>query len=160
MTEEPPEEPQQGSMRFQDAESAKPREPTLAEQRARRKALADEEQREAELKQAEEKAASRRKVLIGGGVTTGLVGVVAAWYLVGTPKEVEAVCTDSSGTVVADNECDESYATSHGGYYNTGTGFWFVPLPGGGWGQYRYNYGGTGVLGGRVAGGTYTAPSG
>ena len=48
MTEEPPEEePKRGSMRFQDAESTQPREPTLAEQRARRKALAEEEEREA-----------------------------------------------------------------------------------------------------------------
>src|SRR5438067_2036908 len=86
--------------------------------------------------------AGERKVLIGGGVTTGLVGVVAAWYLVGTPNEVEAVCTDDSATVVADNNCDETYLTSHGGYYNSGTGFWILPI-GGGYRQYRYNYGGS-----------------
>jgi hypothetical protein len=150
-------------MRFQDAESTKPREPTLAEQRARRKALLEEEQREeAEARArevAERKAATRRKALIGGGVTVGLVGLVATWYLVGTPNEVNAVCTDQSGTVMPDNDCDETYLASQGGYYNSGTGFWILPLPGGGYGQYRYNYGGTGAVGTRVAGGSYTKPS-
>ncbi|NKQ53467.1 hypothetical protein HFP15_11305 [Amycolatopsis sp. K13G38] len=151
-------------MRFQDPDTTTPREPTLAEQRARRKALADEERREAEEAQAREvaerKAGTRRKVLIGSGVTVGLVGVVAAWYVVGSPNEVTAVCTDSNGIVQNDQYCDDSYATSHGGYYNSSTGFWFVPLPGGGYSQYRYNYGGTGTIGRPVSGGSYTKPSG
>lgn len=145
-------------MRFQDAESTEPREPTLAEQRARRKALADEEEREKALAEAERKSASRRKILIGSGVTVGLVGVVAAWYLVATPNEVDAVCTDDSGVVTADENCDENFVASHGGYYNSGTGFWILPYLGG-YRQYRYNYGGTGTIGTHVAGGTYTAPS-
>ena len=159
----PEEEPPRGSMRFQDAETAKPREPTLAEQRARRKALADEERREAEEAQAREeaerKAGTRRKLLIGSGVTVGLVGVVAAWYVVGTPDEVSAVCTDESGVVQPDENCDDSYATTRGGYYNSSTGFWIIPF-GTGFRQYRYNYGGTGTVGAPVSGGTYTKPSG
>lgn len=150
-------------MRFQDPGSAKPREPTLGEQRARRKALAEEEEREAAealaREEAARKAATRRKVMIGSGVTVGLVGVVAAWYLVGTPNEVNAVCTDGSGTVQNDEYCDDSYITNHGGYYNSGSGLWIIPY-GVGAGQYRYNYGGTGVIGQHVTGGTYTAPSG
>ncbi len=150
-------------MRYQDAESTTPREPTLAEQRARRKALAEEEEREATEAQAREvaerKAATRRKVMIGSGVTVGLVGVVAAWYIVGTPNQVSAVCTDANGTVQPDQYCDDSYITSQGGHYDSGSGLWILPLALGG-GQYRYNYGGTGAVGTHVAGGTYTAPSG
>ena len=160
----PEEEPPRGSMRFQDAESTKPREPTLAEQRARRKALADEERREAEEAQAraeaERKAGTRRKLLIGSGVTVGLVGVVAAWYLVGTPEQVSATCTDSNGVVVEDNDCDDAYIASRGGHYDSGTGFWILPLATGGFSQYRYNYGGTGTIGRPVSGGSYTKPSG
>ncbi|HVW40449.1 MAG TPA: hypothetical protein VHC18_03770 [Amycolatopsis sp.] len=160
---QPPEEPQRGSMRFQDAESTKAREPTLAEQRARRKALAEEERREAEEAQAaaeaERKASTRRKLLIGSGVTVGLVGVVAAWYVVGTPDEVSAVCTDANGVVQNDQYCDDDYVASHGGHYDSVSGLWILPLGLGG-GQYRYNYGGTGTIGSPVSGGTFTKPSG
>ncbi|PXY37584.1 hypothetical protein [Prauserella flavalba] len=154
--------PRRGSMRFQDAESTKPREPTLAEQRARRKAIAEEEQRRAEAEQAraeaDRKAETRRKVLIGSGVTVGLVGLVAGWYLVAAPEQVTAVCTTDDGTIVEnDDYCDEDYVTSHGGYYSGG--FMFLPLPGGGYQQYRYNYGGTGTVGGTVSGGSYTKPA-
>jgi hypothetical protein len=156
--ESPGEEPAQGSMRFQDPDTTKPREPTLAEQRARRKAMEEREEAEAARAEAEAAAAKRRKVLIGSGVAVGLVGVVAAWYLVGTPQEVNAVCTDDSGTVVDDNYCDDNYISSQHGSYNSSTGFWIIPW-GGGYRQYRYNYGGTGVVGSPVAGGSYTAPS-
>jgi type II secretory pathway pseudopilin PulG len=159
-SESPEEKPEQGSMRFQDPETTRPREPTVAEARARRdREKARQEAEQARL-EAEKKAASRRKLLIGSGVTIGLVGVVAAGYLVGTPNEVSAVCTDDTGTVVQDNYCDDSYITSQHGYFNSGTGFWIIPLATGGFRQYRYNYGGTGLLGSHVAGGTYTAPSG
>lgn len=151
-----------GSMRFQDAESATPREPTLAEQRARKKAAEQEREREAarqqEAEAAEHKAEVRRKVLIGGGVTVGLVGLVAGWYAVAAPEEVTAVCTDANGTVVENDEyCDRDYVTSHGGYYSGG--FLFLPMPGGGYQQYRYNYGGTGAVGSTVRGGSYTRPA-
>lgn len=151
-----------GSMRFQDAENTTPREPTLAEQRARRAAMEQERERriaqQREAEEAERKAEVRRKVLIGGGVTVGLVGMVAAWYGVATPDEVTAVCTDANGTVVEnDDYCDRDYVTSHGGYYSGG--FMFLPMPGGGYQQYRYNYGGTGAVGTPVRGGSYTRPA-
>jgi hypothetical protein len=153
--------PGHGSMRFQDPESAVPREPTLAEQRARQKAFAEEEERreaeEAAEAAAERKAETRRKVMIGSGVTVGLVGLVAGWYVVAAPDEVTAVCTDSDGTVVANDEyCDRDYVTNHGGYYSGG--FLFMPLPGGGYHQYRYNYGGSGAVGSTVHGGSFTKP--
>jgi hypothetical protein len=158
--EHPSEPPKRGSMRFQD-ESTTPREPSLAEQRARRQALIEEEQREAEDRQnteiAARKTATKRKILIGSGVTVGLVGLVATYYAVAAPQNVTAVCTDSSGNVVHDQECDVNYVTSHRGY--SSGGFLFVPIIGGGYNSYRYNYGGTGTVGGRVSGGTYTAPS-
>lgn len=148
-------EPPRGSMRFQDRDTATPRQPTLAEQRARQAALAEERQTELE---AERKSEARRKVMIGAGVTVGLVGVVAAFYVVATPDEVTAVCTDADGTVVEnENYCDESYVTSHGGHVGPG-GFLFLPIGLGG-GSYRYNYGGTGTPGGTVSGGTYTRPA-
>lgn len=163
--QQPPEEqPPRGSMRFQDASTSRPREPTLGEQRARRQALEEQARQEAAAEQAraegERKAAVRRKMLIGGGVTVGLVAVVATWYIAGTGESVNAVCTDSNGTVQPDEYCDDNYATSHGGYYNAGTGFWFIPIGGGQYSQYRYNYGGTGTVGQPVSGGSYTRPSG
>lgn len=151
-----------GSMRFQDAESTTPRESTLAEQRARRRAEQEERERLAAearaASAAEHRAESRRKVMIGGGVAIGLVGLVAATYAVTVPDEVTAVCTDEGGTVVEQEQfCDESYVTSQGGYHSGG--FLFLPLPGGGYRQYRYNYGGVGVPGGQVSGGTFTKPA-
>ncbi|SFQ44992.1 hypothetical protein SAMN05421810_107246 [Amycolatopsis arida] len=148
-----------GSMRHQEPGSTTPRQPTVAEQRARRKALAEERDREIAQQEAERKAETRRKVLIGSGVTVGLVGLVAGWYLVVAPEEVTAVCTNAEGIVAQNPEhCDEEYVRSHGGYIGPG-GFLFLPLPGGGMGQYRYNYGGTGAPGTRVSGGTFTRPS-
>ncbi|NYI88248.1 putative membrane protein YgcG [Amycolatopsis endophytica] len=160
----PEEEPPRGSMRFQDPSTSQPREPTLAEQRARRQALAEQERQEiAEQEaraEAERKSATRRKVLIGGGVTVGLVAVVATWYIAGTGNEVSAVCTDGNNVVQPDEYCDDDYIRTHGGQYNAVGGFWFIPLPGGGMTQYRYNYGGTGTVGQPVSGGSYTKPSG
>ncbi|MBB4687039.1 hypothetical protein [Amycolatopsis jiangsuensis] len=161
-TGEQPQQPQErGSMRFQDG-NTQPREPSLAEQRARRQALADREREEQEAAAAravaQRKADTKRKVLIGGGVTVGLAGLISTYYTVAKPTETTAVCTDASGVVQNDQYCDESYAASHGGHYSGG--FWFIPLPGGGFSQYRYNYGGTGTVGQRVSGGSFTAPSG
>jgi hypothetical protein len=151
-----PEPPKRGSMRFQDG-NTQPREPSLAEQRARRQALVQEEQ-DAELaRQADAKAATRRKILIGSGVTVGLVGLVATFYTVAKPDNVTAVCTDASGVVQNDDNCDERYVTSHGGYHSGG--FLFLPIGGGGYNSYRYNYGGSGVIGQRVSGGSYDPPS-
>ncbi|MBB3662527.1 type II secretory pathway pseudopilin PulG [Prauserella sediminis] len=157
-----PGQSQPGRMRFQDPSTAAPREPTLAEQRARQQAAVAERERAAQAEQArlaaEQKSDSRRKLLIGSGVGLGLVGLVAGWYLV-KPDDVTAVCTDAEGTVVAnDDYCDEDYVNSHGGYVSGG--FMFLPMPGGGMQQYRYNYGGSGTPGTQVQGGSYNKPSG
>ncbi|WP_019818660.1 hypothetical protein [Saccharomonospora saliphila] len=151
-----------GSMRFQDAESTTPRQPSLAEQRARRQAEEQERQRRAEEAEAADRAArkaeSRRKLLIGSGVTVGLVGFIAGFYVVAAPEEVTAVCVDENGTVVDDDYCDDDYASSHGGYHSGG--IVFLPSPGGGdYRQYRYNYGGSGSVGSKVQGGSFTRPS-
>lgn len=146
-----------GTMRFQDRETTTARPPTLAEQRARQQAEQElAEQRAA----AEARAAGRRRVMIGGGVTVGVVAVVGAWYLLASPDTVTAHCTAASGsqadTIVNDQYCDESYVTQHGGHISNG--FIFLPLPGGGYQQYRYYYGGSGSIGQRVTGGSFTAP--
>lgn len=160
---EPP-NPNQGTMRFQDPSSTTPREPTLAEQRARQQALAEERERAEQAERAriaaEQKSDSRRKVFIGAGVGLGLVGLVAGWYLVAKPEEVTATCTTADGTVVENDEyCDPEYAQQHGGHVGAG-GIMFLPMPGGGFQQYRYNYGGTGVPGQKVQGGSFTKPDG
>jgi hypothetical protein len=152
----PPEPPKRGSMRFQDS-NTQPREPSLAEQRARQQALAQEERDEELARQADAKAATRRKILIGSGVTVGLVGLVATFYTVAKPTEVSAVCTDSNGVVQNDDNCDENYVTSHGGHVSGG--FLFLPIGGGGFNSYRYNYGGSGTIGQHVSGGSYDPPS-
>ncbi|WP_372667723.1 hypothetical protein [Amycolatopsis kentuckyensis] len=153
----PPEPPKRGSMRFQDS-NTRPKEPSLAEQRARQQALVQEERDEELARQADAKAATRRKILIGSGVTVGLVGLVATFYTVAKPQgEVTAVCTDSNGIVQNDDNCDENYVTSHHGY--SSGGFWFIPIGGGGYQSYRYNYGGTGTIGQPVTGGSYDPPS-
>lgn len=153
-----------GSVRRQDAESTSPREPTLAEQRARRKAIIEEKEREAAEHEAREaaerKAETRRKVLIGSGVTVGLVGLIATYYTVAQPENVTAVCTGADdGVVVEEQNCDEDYVQQQGGY--TSGGFIFLPIGGigGGYNQYRYNYGGSGTVGSPVSGGSYTKPA-
>lgn len=152
----PPEPPKRGSMRFQDS-NTRPKQPSLAEQRARQQALVQEERDEELARQADAKAATRRKILIGSGVTVGLVGLVATFYSVAKTENVTAVCTDANGVVQNDDYCDESYVTSHHGY--SSGGFWFIPINGGGYQSYRYNYGGTGTIGQHVSGGSYDPPS-
>ena len=151
--------PQRGSMRFQDAESTTPREPTLAEQRARQQA----QRRQDELAEQQRAAAKRkedtkRKLMIGGGVTVGIVALVGAWYLVAKPDDVTATCATQDGQVQNDQYCDENYVTHHGGYMGPG-GILFMPIPGGGSRSYHYNYGGT-VSNGHVTGGSNTKPKG
>ncbi|WP_370969979.1 hypothetical protein [Amycolatopsis sp. cg9] len=144
-------------MRFQDS-NTQPKQPSVAEQRARQQALAQEERDQELARQADAKAATRRKILIGSGVTVGLVGLVATFYTVARPTgSVTAVCTDKDGIVQNDDYCDDNYVTSHGGYHSGG--FLFLPINTGGYQSYRYNYGGTGTIGQRVSGGSYDAPS-
>jgi hypothetical protein len=155
--EEPESEPKRGQIRFQDPETAKPRPPTVGEQRARRRAQEQEAAQErAETEAAERRSKTRRRLLIGGGVTVGVVALVAVWYAAATPDEVTAHCVGDDSVLASDeNVCDENYVTSHGGHYSNG--IFFLPL-GGGYRQYHYNYGGTVASGGRVTGGTLTAP--
>jgi hypothetical protein len=146
-------------MRFQDAESTTPREPTVGEQRARRMAL--ERQREEQMavrEETERKSKVRRRILIGSGVTVGVVAMVAVWYAAATPDEVTAHCVADDDVIQNDDVCDENYVRSHGGYHSGG--FFYLPIGGGSYRQYHYNYGGSGAVGQKVSGGSRVAPSG
>jgi hypothetical protein len=158
--DEPVEETRRGQVRFQDPETTKARPASLGEQRARRKALVEEAEREsAEVEQVERKSRLRRRILIGSGVTVGVVALVAVWYSAASPNEVTANCVGNDDVVTQDeNVCDETYVRSHGGY--TSGGIFFLPIPGGGYSQYHYNYGGSVGPGGRVVGGSTAAPAG
>jgi hypothetical protein len=147
-----------GTIRYQDA-STERRPPTLAEQRARMQA---EEELAARQAVADQRATTRRRVMIGAGVTVGVAALVAGWYTLASPASVTARCAvagtgGDANTVVADQNCDPAYATAHNGYVSNG--FVFIPLVGGGFRQYHYYYGGTGTIGQRVSGGSFTAPS-
>jgi hypothetical protein len=145
-----------GRMRFQD-ETTTPREPTLAEQRAREQARkrAEAAERAAE-EEATRKKRTRKRVLIGTGVTVGVVAVIAIGYALAAPDdEVEAQCVDEeTGVVVEDANCVTPAANPT---YHGGGGGYFVYIGNGGR-QYRYNYGGSGALGSRVSGGTALSP--
>ena len=148
--------PPQGSMRFQD-ETSRPREPTLAERKAREQA--ERRQREA-AEQAEADAqrsrTRRKRILIGAGATVGLVAVIAIGYAIAQPDEdVSARCVDDSGVVVDDSNCVTPAASS--GDYHSGGGFYPIFIGAGG-AQYHYNYGGSGSVGQPVSGGTTTVP--
>ena len=157
--------PKRGTMRFQD-ENTTPREPTLAERRARQQA--EQAEREAEI-QAEadaeaevERRRRRKRVMIGAGVTVGIAAVVAGLIIASQSDDVTARCTSNNaadnGTVVQDQYCDEDYVTAHHGFIQNG--IIFLPIPGGsGYNQYHYYYGGSGNIGQRVSGGSYTQPS-
>lgn len=159
-----PEQPRRGSVRFQDPETTKPREPTLGEQRARQRALKREsDDARATRFEAENKARTRRRILIGGGVAVGVVAMVATWYAAASPEETTATCVGPGDQVApgansGDNYCDEDYVRSHGGYYDNYSHTYFIPF-GGGYTQYHYYYGGSVGPSGRVSGGSFTAPS-
>jgi hypothetical protein len=143
-----------GSIRRQDSSTAQPRKPTVAEARQRdknRKAreAAEEFAREQE-RQAEQRSASRRKVLMGTVAVVGLVGAVALGYqLLNTDDEVSATCVrDGSNEVVSDQYC----STGSGG---VGGVFIYAGSP------YRYYYGGSnGGVGSTARGGTLELPRG
>ncbi|CRK60872.1 FIG01038256: hypothetical protein [Alloactinosynnema sp. L-07] len=146
-------ETKRGSISYQEPGKTAPRQQSLADRRARE--VAQRKAREAEeaaYAEAERKRKLRKRILIGAGVTVGVVAVVAVIYAASTPDEVTAQCTDTNGVIVDDDFCDQNYATSHGGYHSGG----FIYIGGS---SYRYNYGGTGVKGQTVAGGSYVAPS-
>ncbi|SEG84055.1 hypothetical protein SAMN02982929_04368 [Saccharopolyspora kobensis] len=175
--EQPTAGPARGQIRHQDAESTTPREPTLAEQRAR---IAAEKRREekhrAELEAAEQKSQKRRRIMIGGGVTVGVVALVAAMY---SASEVsneanasEQYCaTDQSGQPGVrdqDDFCNEQYVHSHGGHVTGGMFFMpiFLPsgMPSGNYNSYRYAYTPAGVsappVGSPATGSSFTKPTG
>ncbi len=143
-----------GSIRWQDASTSSPRQPTVAEARQRDKArkareaaarFAEEQERQTELR-----AASRRKVLMGSVAVVGLVGAVALGYsLFSGDDEVSATCVrDGTNEVVSDNYCS-------GGSAGTGGVFIFAGSP------YRYYYGGSsGGVGSTARGGTIELPRG
>lgn len=142
-----------GSISYQDPSSTARREPSLAERRARQEA--QRRARDAEYRaaaEAEEKAKKRKRILIGTGVTVGVVALVAVIYAASQPDDVTAQCVDQNGVIVDDDYCDDSYARSNGGYVSGG----FIYIGGT---SYRYNYGGTGTVGQRVSGGSYAKPS-
>jgi type II secretory pathway pseudopilin PulG len=155
-----PEASKQGTMRFQD-EHTTPRPPTLAEARARQQAEEAEQEQALEAEIDAERRRHRKRVLIGAGVTVGIVAVIGGLYLASQSNDVTARCTSNdpsnNGTVVQDQYCDEGYVTSHGGYVSNG--IIFLPIGGGGYNQYHYYYGGSGSVGQRVSGGSYTQPS-
>lgn len=144
-----------GRIRRQDGSTA-PREPTLAEKRAREQKLAAD--REAvRLKAA--RSTTTKRVLIGTGATVGVVALIAGIYAASGPSSeevVEARCVDENNVVVPDESCS---GTPTNGQVNTGGGFAFVPIFfGGGGRQYHYNYGGAGRVGQVATGGTVAAP--
>ncbi|MFE7199420.1 hypothetical protein ACFU8R_04025 [Pseudonocardia alni] len=154
---EQPAEAPRGRIRQQDG-STTPREPTLAEKRAREQKLrADREA--VRLKEARSKTTKR--VLIGAGATVGVVALIAAVYAGsgGGSESVEARCVDDQGVVVPDENC--SGTQSQGQVSNGGGGFAFVPIFLGGNGrQYHYNYGGSGGVGQVATGGNISPPPG
>ncbi|MDD7942669.1 hypothetical protein PHK61_30075 [Actinomycetospora lutea] len=147
-------EGRRGRVRYQDPATTRPREPTVAEQRARREAQRRERaQRDAAAAAEERKKKIRKRVLVGGGVAVGVVALVAVVYAASAPDEVEAQCVDPQGVVVPDENCG---GTQQGGYYDSGGHF--VPIFIGGFGnQYHYNYGSRSPVG-TVAQGGSTAP--
>jgi hypothetical protein len=154
--DERPGVPPQGNMRFQD-ETTRPREPTLAERKAREQAERRQQEAQAQAEADAERSRTRRKrILIGAGVTVGLVAVIAIGYAIAQPDdEVAARCVDDSGVVVDDSNCVTPAASS--GNYHSGGGFYPIFIGAGG-AQYHYNYGGSGSLGQPVSGGTTTVP--
>ena len=157
---DPDDQPEPGRMTFQD-ESTTPREPTLAERKAREQLekRRAEEQRLAD--EGAEKAGKRKKrILIGAGVTVGLAAVIGVGYLVSRSDNETARCTDDDGVVVDDANCVTPAASASsgggGGYY--GGGGLYPIFIGGGGRQYHYTYGGSGDLGQRVSGGTTVVP--
>lgn len=149
--------PTPGAMSFQDPSSTTPREPTLAEKKAREQA---ERRRQAvaaqEAEDAEKARVKRKRILIGAGVTVGVVAVIAIGYAVSQSggDEVQAKCVGEDGVVVDDSNCVTPASNTA---YHSGGGFYPIFIGGGGR-QYSYNYGGNGSVGQRVSGGTTTVP--
>jgi hypothetical protein len=143
-----------GSIRWQDASTSTPRQPTVAEarqrDRARKAREAADRFAEEQERQSEQRAATRRKVLMGSVAVVGLVGVVALGYsLLNDDDEVSATCVrDGTNEVVADSYCSTGNAGSGGTFIYAGS-------------PYRYYYGGSNTgVGSTARGGTIELPKG
>ncbi len=145
-----------GRMRFQDG-STGPREPSLAERRARELALRREaEERLRAEEDAEQARKKRKRVLVGTGVTVGVVALIAVGYSAAQPQATTtAQCVDEETNEIVDESNCVTPAATNGGYY--GGGFYPIFIGVGGR-QYHYNYGGSGTVGGPVVGGTTAVP--
>ena len=153
---EPP--PRVGSIDFQDPSTTTPREPTLAERRARDRAeRAQRESEDAWWAQQEKQAKRRKRILVGGAVGVGLVAVIALSYSGSHSSAEQARCVGPNNVVVDDNNCTQPAA--QGSYYHGGSGFFPIFIGGGGQ-QYHYTYGGSGGIGQVATGGTTVAPRG
>lgn len=149
-----------GRVRYQDPSTSAPREPTVAEQRARREAQRRERaQREAAEAAATHKSKVRKRLLVGGGVAVGVVALVAVIYAASGEDETTAQCVDQNTNVVVDDSVCATGQES-GGYTNSSGVFVPIFLGGFGGGQYRYNYGSSSPVGSAVSGGSAAAPAG
>jgi hypothetical protein len=149
--------PPMGSLSYQDPSTTVPREPTLAERKAREQAQRRRQAAAAqEAADAETARVKRKRILIGAGVTVGVVAVIAIGYGISQSgaDTVLATCVGEDGVVVDDSNCVTPVSNST---YHSGGGFYPIFIGGGGR-QYHYNYGGTGGIGQRVSGGTTTVP--
>ncbi|BBY96818.1 hypothetical protein AWC04_05210 [Mycolicibacterium fallax] len=147
---------QVGGMRWQEPGVSVPRPPTLAEARARERALRAQEAAEAfaaeQRATAEARKAGQKKVLMGTVAVVGLVGAVALGYQLlnnSDARTVQATCVrDGSDEVVPDSYCASGHSTGGGLFIFAGA-------------PYRYYYGGSNQgIGSRATGGTLTVPSG
>ncbi len=143
-----------GSVRWQDPATAKPREPSVAEARARDKAQkareAEEEIERVKAEKARKRAATGKKVLIGSAVGVGVVAVVAAGYAIfHDDDQMSASCVkDGTNEVVPDSYCDSGRSSGGSTFFYAGS-------------SYRYYYGGSNSGIGTIAhGGTLTLPKG
>ena len=149
----PPQDPQ-GSVRWQDPATAKPRQPTVGEARARDKAQkareAEEEIERVKAEKARKRAATGKKVLIGSAVGVGVVAVVAAGYAIfHRDDQISASCVkDGTNEVVPDSYCSSGHSSGGSTFFYAGS-------------SYRYYYGGSNTGVGSIAhGGTLTLPKG
>ncbi|MGB9222029.1 hypothetical protein [Mycobacterium sp.] len=144
--------PSGGSIEYQDPETTKPRPPTPAELRARKKFAKKQEELEKARQEAEAKRRRQKRILMGSAAAVGVVGVVAGlgyWALSAPSVTAQCVQEDPNGQPVI---VPDSYCTGHTPGLN---GFFFF-----GGHQYRYYYGSSGSVGSRPIGGSTTLPKG
>lgn len=148
-----PEQPT-GRMRFQDAGTS-PRQPTLAERKAREQAARRAEAERAQAAAAARSRRKRRRILIGAGVTVGVVALIATAYAFADNEEsVEARCVGDDNVVVDDANCVTPASST---VYHSGGGLYPIFIGVGGR-QYHYTYGGSGTVGQVATGGTTVQP--